>query len=589
MRKKLDLQELLSFAGKHKYFTYTSWVLAGISPIIAVLPFWFIWKTAGCILINQNADNIALYGKSALLSAAASILVYIAGLICSHKAAFRVASNIQTRLIQHIASLPLGVVDSLGTGHLRRVILDTSTAAETYLAHQLPDKASAIGSMFGLIALLFWSDWRLAIVSLAPATLGFVIMSFMTGEDMRKKIAEYQNALNLMSNEAVEYVRGMPVIKAFGQTIHSFRRFQKAIMNYELWTTAYTQELRIPMICFTLAINSTILFLIFAGVFVAMTQGVSREFLMNFVLAVIVAPLVSVTLMRTIRQNEDEMLSADALRRVNEILSLKPLTSPQNPQAVPEMPDIEIRDVSFSYGRTQAVSDVTLTVKPGQTLALVGSSGSGKSTLAKLTARFFDADKGRISLGGVNVKDIAHHDLMDKIAFVFQDSRLIRGTIIDNVKLARPDASHEEVISAIESAQCMDIPAKFPEGLDTVIGSEGVYLSGGQIQRLCVARALLKDSPVVILDEAAAYSDPDNEALMTQALSALSHSKTVIMIAHRLSSVRNADIIAVLDGGKLVETGTFEELISRKGAFFRMWNEYQASLSWNISTRKENR
>ena len=580
LNTKLNLHELLSFADRHKYFTYASWLLAGTSSLIAILPFWFIWRIACSVILADDPVSIALYGKLALVSAASSMLVYIAGLMCSHKAAFRVAASIQARLINHIATLPLGVIESLGTGHLRRLVLDTSATTETYLAHQLPDKAAALGSSLGITILLFWSDWRLALVSLAPIALGFVIMSFMTGENMRRKITEYQNALNLMSNEAVEYVRGMPVIKAFGQSIHSFRRLQKAIMNYELWTTAYTQELRLPMICFTLAINSTLFFLILAGTFIALTQGVSREFLMSFVLAVIAAPLVSTTLMRTIRQNENEMLSADALRRVNELLSLRPLPVPATPRAVPHDPDVELQGVSFSYGRTQAVSDVTLTVRHGQTLALVGSSGSGKSTLAKLIARFFDPDKGRVSLGGVNVRDIDPHDLMNTIAFVFQDSKVIRGTVLENVRLARPGASREEVIAAMEAAHCMDKP------LDTVIGSEGVHLSGGQVQRLCVARALLKDAPIVILDEAAAYADPDNEALMTEALSALSRSKTVIMIAHRLSSVRNADVIAVMDGGRLTESGTFDELIDRKGAFFRMWNEYQASLSWGIRRDK---
>ena len=599
MNKKLNLAELLSYAGNYKLFTYASCFLAALSSLIAIIPFWYVWKIAGSIIFDADTGNIALYGKIAAISALIAILVYISGLLCSHKAAFRIAANIRIKLLHHIASLPLGTIETLGTGQLRRIIIDTSGMTETYLAHQLPDKYAAIFSSIGLVGLLLWVDWRLALVSLAPIVLGFIVMAFMTGESMRRKIAEYQNALNIMSNEAVEYVRGIPVVKTFGQSIFSFRRFKQSIENYAAWTIAYTQELRMPMMCFTLAVNGSFAFLIAAGVFTAFFYGVSREFLSNFILAVIIAPLISVTLTRTIRQNENEMLSADAMRRINEILSLKPLSVRENVSSANDninsknfssidtghsriAPSIEIANVSFSYGKNKALSSVSINVKPGQTLALVGHSGGGKSTLAKLIARFFDVQAGKIFIGNLDVRDYRPEDLMNEIAFVFQDSKLIHASILDNIKLSKPDASHEEVMNALKLAGCDEIIAKLPDGINTVIGSQGVFLSGGEVQRLTVARAILKNSPVVILDEAAAFADPDNEQKLHDAIKTLAKNKTVILIAHRLSSVKDADIIAVLEKGKLIETGNFEELINLNGKFAQMWKDYQTSLTWNI-------
>ena len=533
-----------------------------------------MWRIVCSILFSEGTENISLYGKLAFISAVIAILFYVLALVCSHLAAFRIASNIRVKLLRHISLLPLGVIDELGTGHLRRIIIDTSGAAETYLAHHLPDKYGALSLTLGLLVLLFLQDWRIALVSLAPIVLGFIVMSFMTGESMRRKIAEYQNALNLMSNEAVEYIRGMPVVKTFGQSVYTFRRFQKAIMNYEAWTTAYTNELRMPMMCFTLAVNGSFFFLIAAGVFVSVNYGVSREFLANFALAVIIAPLISVTLMRTMRQNENAMLSADALKRIHEIFSMKPLPVPET-FSTPGNYGVDVDSVSFSYGRkSSALTDITLSIKPGETLALVGRSGGGKSTLAKLIARFFDAGKGRISIGGVDVKNC---DVMKYIAFVFQDSKLIRGTILDNLRMSKPGASHEEILAALNAAGCDDIIAKYP--LDAQIS----HLSGGEAQRITIARAFLKDSPIIIMDEAVAFADPDNEHKINSALSRLAEHKTVIMIAHRLSSVCGADVIAVLDGGKLAEKGTFDELMSRNGIFAEMWKEYNTSLTWNIT------
>ena len=577
--KRLNLTELLSYAGNYKYFTYASWILSGLSSFLYILPFWFIWKIAGSVIFSLGLD-IPRYGLMALGSAVLAMAVYITALMCSHRAAFRIAGNIRVKLLRHISLLPVGVAESIGTGHLRRLIIDTSGAAETYLAHQLPDKYGAVCTALGLVGLMLWTDWRLALVSLAPIALGFAVMAMMTGESMRRKIAEYQNALASMSNEAVGYIRGIPVVKTFGQSIYSFRRFRKSIEDYGNWTTAYTNQLRGPMMCYTLAVNGAFVFLVAYGL-MKMRTGFGEAEIMNYVLAVIVSPLISVTLSRTMRQNENEMIAADALRRVNEVLGLAPLAV-RDATAEGVGGSVELHDVSFSYGKGQALSGVNVSVKSGQVLALVGHSGGGKSTLAKLVARFFDVNGGSITVGGVDVKDYAPEDLMKRIALVFQDSRLIKGTILDNVRMSRPDASLEDVMNALESAQCTDITAKFPDSVNTVIGSEGVYLSGGEVQRLAVARALLKDAPVIVLDEATAYADPDNEARMQEALSRLTQDKTVIMIAHRLTAVKDADIIAVLEGGRITECGGFDDLIKRGGIFAEMWSEYTNSLSWKI-------
>lgn len=583
------MNELLEFAGKYKLFVYVSWILAGISSLVSVIPFWYIWEILCSVMFSAGVEDVPRYGVYALAFSVCSILVYIAGLMCSHLAAFRIASNIRIKLLAHVSRLPLGVIDDKGTGRLRRIITDTSGMAETYLAHQLPDKYGALSLSLGLVVMLVWVDWRVAIVSLAPVVLGFVVMSMMTGKSMQRKLTEYHSALNAMSNEAVEYIRGIPVVKTFGQTIYTFTRFKKSIDDYEHWTTSYTNELRRPMMLFTLAVNGAFVFLTAWGVWAVFRREVSDEFVRNYVLAVILSPLITVSLMRTMRQNENEMTALDALSRVNEILSLHELPEAQE-SLKPEGSDVSINDVSFSYGkgrRTNTLSHITLNVKAGQVLALVGASGSGKSTLAKLIARFYDADEGTITIGGQDIRRVKNSDLMKMIAIVFQDSRLIKGSILDNVRMSRPNASREEVMNALTLAQCDEVIAKLPDGIDTLTGSEGVYLSGGETQRLAVARAILKDSPVIILDEATAFADPDNEHKMQAALRNLAADKTVIMIAHRLSTVKDADIIAVLDEGRVIETGKFTELVEKGGAFAKMWKDYQTSLTWKIKGEEQ--
>lgn len=576
----------MDYAGNHRYFTYSSWILSAVSAIIALVPFWYIWKIIREVLAVapdfSRAQDLTRNGWMAVLFSVLSVLVYIAGLMCSHIAAFRVASNIRKAAMQHIVKLPLGFAESFGSGKLRKIVNESSAATETYLAHRLPDKAGAIATPIGLLIILLVFDWRLGLLSLVPVVLGFLIMMKMTGKGMADKMKEYQNALDDMSNEAVEYVRGIPVVKTFGQTVFSFKKFKGSIDKYSKWAIAYTKELRLPMMFYTAAINSVFAFLIAAGILFT-RNGVTDEFLLNLLFYIIITPVISLTLTRIMFLSEDGMVVSDALQRINSVLDLKPLSQPKNAR-FPKDGSVTLENVSYSYdGEKNALSNISVSIKSGQTVAFVGPSGGGKTTLANIISRFFDPQQGRVLIGGVDVKDIAKNDLMNTVSFVFQNSRLIKASVFENVRLARPDATKEEVMQALEAAQCMDIIDKLPRGIDTVIGTKGIYLSGGEQQRIAIARVMLKNSPVIILDEATAFADPDNEIKVQAAFSALSEGRTVIMIAHRLSTVANADCIYVLKEGRLAESGTCKELTEKDGIFAKMWKDYQTSVQWKVS------
>lgn len=589
MKKESNLKQLLDYAGNHRYFTYASWVLSAVSALIMLVPYWYIWKIIREVLEIApdfaQAQGLAHNGWMAVGTAVLGVLIYIGGLMCSHLAAFRIATNIRIAAMEHIVKLPLGFAESFGSGKLRKTVNESSAATETYLAHQLPDKANAIATPVGLILMLFAFDWRLGILSLVPVALAFIIMSMMTGEGMRKKMTEYQNALDDMSNEAVEYVRGIPVVKTFGQTIFSFKRFKASIDNYEKWVIAYTKELRLPMTFYTAAVNGVFAFLI-AGALIFTRDGVTQEFLLNLLFYIIITPIISVTLTRIMFQSENEMIVEDALIRINTVLDMKPLDQPAEP-AKPADGSVRLRDVTYSYdGKNNALDHVSLDIEAGQTVAFVGPSGGGKTTLANIISRFFDPQSGSVSIGGVDVKKIEKEELMNHISFVFQNSRLVKDTILNNVLMGRPHAGYYEAMAALEAAQCMDIIGKFPEGVDTVIGTRGVFLSGGEQQRIAIARALLKDSPVIILDEATAFADPDNEHKVQQAFSKLTEGKTVIIIAHRLSTVVDADRIFVLRDGQLAEAGSHEELLESGGLYQTMWKDYMTSVDWKVQKKE---
>ena len=586
MKKQSDLSRLMGYAGNYRYFTYASWVLSAVSALVALVPFVYIWKILRDVL-NAAPDyaqavNIPHYGWMAVLFAVLAYLIYIAALMCSHLSAFRVATNLRLEVSEHLATLPLGFTETFGSGKLRKIIHESTGAAETFLAHQLPDKYNAMATPIGLLVLLLVFDWRLGLLSLVPVALGFVIMSAMTGRRMADKMRQYGNALESMSNEAVEYVRGIPVVKTFGQSVFSFKKFKATIDEYEKWVIAYTKELRMPMMLYTAAINGVFAFLIVGGLLFT-RNGVTSEFLLNLLFYIIITPVISLTLTRIMYMSENELVVADALARVDSVLDAEPVPENDHPQH-PKDASVSLKDVHFSYdGKTDVIKGVSLKIQPGQMVAFVGPSGGGKSTLANLICRFFDVQSGSVRVGGADVRDIPKEELMDTISFVFQNSRLLKGSILDNVRLGRPQATEAEVLAALKAAQCMDIVEKFPAGIHTVIGTKGVYLSGGEQQRIAIARAMLKNAPILILDEATAFADPDNEAKVQAAFAQLAKGKTVLMIAHRLSTVANADCIYVVQDGQIAESGTKDELCAQNGLFARMWQEYQASVQWKVA------
>lgn len=582
-------KRLFEYAENYKYLTIASWILATVSAFIALVPFYYIWRLIKEVIRVSpdfdKAQNLSAYGWLAVGSAVLAMLIYMGGLICSHLAAFHVQATMRSRLMRHIMSLPLGFMDEDGSGKVRKIVNESSAATETYLAHQLPDKCVATATPIGLVVLLLVFDWRLGLLSLIPIVLGFAIMSTMMGANMKKKMEEYQNALEEMSSEAVEYVRGIPVVKTFGQSVFSFKRFRDSIKKYEKWTIAYTKDLRIPMMGLTTAINSVFSILIAATFWLGGVKSESADgtFLLNLMFYIIITPIITVTMTKMMYAGENVMIVEDALNRIDGLLEKKQLPQSVNP-AKPQDASISFQNVSYRYdgAADDAIHNISLDIKSGEHIAFVGPSGGGKSTLAKLIARFADVKSGSIEIGGANVKNIKASDLMDTVSFVFQDSKLLKMSIFDNVRMGNKNATREEVIEALHNAQCDDIIEKLPGGIDTVIGSKGTYLSGGETQRIAIARAMLKNAPILILDEATAFADPDNEAKVQAAFSKLSEGKTVIMIAHRLSSVTGVDRIYVLKNGQIFQSGTHESLLSQDGLYAHMWKEFNKSVSWKV-------
>lgn len=586
-KKQGDLSRLMYYAGDHKYFTYASLVLAALSALIALVPFYYIWKIMKEVLeVRPNyseAVHIKEYGWMAVAFALIAMVIYIAALMCSHKAAFRVQVNMRTVMMNHIMKLPLGYVESEGTGKIRKIVADSSAATETYLAHNLPDKVVSFATPVGLLAMMMVFDYRLGLISLIPAVIAFALMgTLMMGPKMAEDMKQYQNALETMSAEAVEYVRGVPVVKTFGQTVFSFKRFKNAIDEYEKWTLGYTKNMMLPMVAFTTSANGIFAALIIAA-YVFTGHGVTDKFVLNLIFYILITSVLTVTLMKIAFAGESQLMVRDAINRMDGILNMELLPEPADGQT-PKDTSVELDKVVFSYVGTDknAVDGISLKIASGEHVAFVGPSGGGKTTLASLIARFWDVNSGAVKIGGVNVKDINSETLMNEVSYVFQDSRLLKMSILENIRMGRPDATDAEVMEALKNAQCMDIIEKFPDGVNTVIGSKGVYVSGGEAQRLSIARAFLKNAPILILDEATAFADSDNERQVQKAFEALAKDKTVIMIAHRLSTVTNADRIYVLADGRIAENGTHDELNSANGIYTHMWSEYNKSVKWKV-------
>ena len=587
MKKNKNLSELMGYAGKHKYLTYSSLILSVISAVLALLPFVFIFfiikEVIGVAPNYSQAVHVVHNGWMAVLFALIAILVNVGALMCSHMSAFRIAGNLRKTLMAHIAKLPLGFIGEMGSGKIRRIVNDSSAATETYLAHQLPDMAGAIATPLGMIVMLFLFDWRFGLICLVPVILGFAAMFKMAGPKMADDMKNYQNALADMNNEAVEYVRGVPVVKTFGQTVHTFKRFRDSIDSYYKFCVAYCKKCRMPMLLYTVFINSAFAFLITLALILTGGEAVAQSVLLSLIFYVIFTPVIATSMTKVLFMSENGMIVNDALTRVHSILDLKPLPDAQKNES-PRDNSVEFKNVSFRYSgaESDAIRDVSFKVQPGETVALVGPSSGGKTTAAGLISRFWDVTGGEIKVGGVNVKNIRKSELMETVSYVFQDSRLLKTSILENVRLAKPNASRDEVENALHKAQCDDIIAKLPDGIDTVIGTKGVYLSGGEQQRMAIARVMLKNAPIIVLDEATAFADPENETLVQRAFEELSKNKTVIMIAHRLTTVRNADRIFVLKDGKIVESGTHDKLAEQNGLYAKMWQDYQTSIGWKV-------
>lgn len=590
-KKRKNLSELMMFAGKHKYLTYSSWILSVISAALALVPFVYIFFIIKEVIEVSpdfsKATHIVFNGWMAVIFAFASIIVYIGALMCSHLSAFRIAGNMRKKTMKHISELPLGFIGEQGSGKIRRIVNDSSKATETYLAHQLPDMAGAIATPIGMIVMLFLFDWRFGLVCLLPVILGFATMFKMIGPKMAIDMKNYNNALEDMNNQAVEYVRGIPVVKTFGQTVHTFSKFKSSIDNYYDFSVGYCKKCRAPMIFFTMFINSAFAFLIVLALILAGGQAIAQNVLLNFLFYVIFTPIITTALTKVMYMSENNMIVGDALDRIHSILDLKPLPEPRVAKK-PADHSVEFDNVYFRYtnSSTDALQGVSFRADAGETVAFVGPSGGGKTTVAGLVSRFWDVSNGAIKIGGVNVKDIRKEMLMDIISYVFQDSKLLKASVLDNVRLGKPNATRTEVLTALHKAQCDDIIEKLPDGIDTVIGTKGVYLSGGEQQRIAIARVMLKNAPIIILDEATAFADPENETLVQKAFEELAKDKTVIMIAHRLTTVRNADKIFVLKDGKVEENGSHHNLVEKKGLYAKMWKDYQTSISWKVGGAK---
>ena len=585
--KQSIMSRLMDMAGNHKYFSYASCVLAAISAWIALIPFYDVWRMIKEILEVRpdfsKATHITSYGWQAVGFALLAMAFYIAALMCSHKAAFRVQANMRMKMMEHIMRLPLGYVEAEGTGKIRKVVTESSAATETFLAHNLPDKVISKATPVGLLVMMAVFDWRLGLFSLIPAALAFLIMgTMMMGPKMAEDMKQYQNSLETMSSEAVEYIRGVPVLKTFGQTIFSFKRFKAAIDEYEKWTLGYTKSMMIPMIGFTVFSNGIFAALIIAA-YVFGGNTLTDTFVLNLIFYILITSILTTTLMKVAYAGESQMIVEDALNRMDEVLGQEELPDAAKGKKVKDA-SVGLKDVTFAYDDTKqnAIDGVSIEIPAGAHVALVGPSGGGKTTLASLIARFWDVKSGSITIGGVNVKEISSADLMNLVSYVFQDSKLLKMSILENVRMGREDATDEKVVEALKNAQCLDIIEKLPHGVNTVIGSKGTYVSGGEMQRLSIARAFLKNAPILILDEATAFADPDNERLVQQAFENLSRDKTVIMIAHRLSTVTNADQIYVLKDGKIAESGTHEGLLKMDGIYSHMWSEYNKSVNWQV-------
>ena len=578
--------------GKRKVLLPAAMLLSALSALAGMLPYILIWLIVRELLEHgeiTSSGNVVTYAWWAAGMAVASIVLYFAALMSSHLAAFRVESNLRKEAMRQIVRMPLGFFDINTSGRIRKIIDDNAGVTHSFLAHQLPDLAATFLVPLVAAILIFVFDWILGLACIVPVIIAMLVMGFMMNAEGRQFMKSYMTSLEEMNTEAVEYVRGIPVVKVFQQTIYSFKNFHRCIMNYNKMVFGYTRMWEKPMSLYTVIINGFVFFLAPLAILLIGYSGNYASVLLNFFLFVLITPVFSQSIMKSMYLNQALGQASEAIGRLENLVAYEHLTVVEHPQPVKEF-SIQFEKVSFSYpgANQKAVDDVSFTIPQGNTVALVGASGGGKTTIARLVPRFWEATEGKVLIGGINVREIAPEELMKYISFVFQNTKLFKTSLLENIKYGNPDATMEEVERAVDMAQCREIINKLPLGLNTKIGTDGTYLSGGEQQRIGLARAILKNAPIIVLDEATAFADPENEHLIQQALKELTKGKTVLMIAHRLSSITDADNILVIDKGKIAEQGTHANLLGKQGIYYHMWNEYQQSVRWTIGKEVSN-
>ena len=587
------LKRLGAYMGGRKYLLPCSVALSAVNGLLSLVPFILLWLVVRTLLIARgNLSNTPLidYVLWAFVISVANVLLYFLALMLSHLAAFRIETDMRRKAMQRLMRAPLGYFDTQNTGRMRKIIDEDSAQTHTFVAHLLPDVASCVVAPIGVIVLLFAVDWQLGAAAIIPLVGAIGIMGYMMNPKNNQFQRLYLDAQEKMGAEAVEYVRGIPVVKVFQQTVFSFKRFYDSIISYRDLVIKCTLVWRTPMSFYILAINAFAFILVPTAIILIGHGGDTSTIIANVILYVVIAPLIASNVMKAMYLSQDLFLANEAVERLEQLTHIAPLSQHDEPKRA-EAYDIRFNDVSFRYegAEKDAVSHINLTIPEGKTVALVGASGSGKTTIARLIPRFWDVRQGSVTIGGVDVRDMRKDELMRNVSFVFQNTRLFKTSLIENLRYGNPDATTDQINRAIDLSQSREIIDRLPQGLDTVIGAEGTYLSGGEQQRIVLARAILKDAPIVVLDEATAFADPENEQLIRKALSHLTQGKTVLMIAHRLTTVQDADSIVVVDNGEIVEQGTHKELLSEEKYYHRMWNEYQQSVSWKLSSIKSHK